>query len=298
MSAPDPDRRARALLVIGAGLGIALAAVSIVRSGRAPAPDFPDAVAVVNGQPVTRETFARLVAAVAEERKNVTLDAATRRRLLERMIDEELLLQRGVELDLHRFEPTARRVIVSALIASVTADAELVEPDDATLRSFHAENAERFQRPGRITLDAAFVSTRERPDAVALRVAGEIVRRVRDGEPFADVRAALADPPVAPLPEGPVALDTVRQYLGPTVAKTAARLAVGELSTPTRASPGYFVVRVRDRSPAETAPFGELRPQVRAEYLRSRGDEALHDYLAGLRESGEIHVLDPELASP
>jgi len=298
MSAPDPDRRARALLVIGAGLGIALAAVSIVRSGRAPAPDFPDAVAVVNGQPVTRETFARLVAAVAEERKNVTLDAATRRRLLERMIDEELLLQRGVELDLHRFEPTARRVIVSALIASVTADAELVEPDDATLRSFHAENAERFQRPGRITLDAAFVSTRERPDAVALRVAGEIVRRVRDGEPFADVRAALADPPVAPLPEGPVALDTVRQYLGPTVAKTAARLAVGEVSTPTRASAGYFIVRVRDRSPAETAPFGELRPQVRAEYLRSRGDEALHDYLAGLRESGEIHVLDPELASP
>ena len=298
MSAPDPDRRARVLLVIGAGLGIALAAVSIVRSGRAPAPDFPDAVAVVNGQPVTRETFARLVAAVAEERKNVTLDAATRRRLLERMIDEELLLQRGVELDLHRFEPTARRVIVSALIASVTADAELVEPDDATLRSFHAENAERFQRPGRITLDAAFVSTRERPDAVALRVAGEIVRRVRDGEPFADVRAALADPPVAPLPEGPVALDTVRQYLGPTVAKTAARLAVGEVSTPTRASAGYFVVRVRDRSPAETAPFGELRPQVRAEYLRSRGDEALHDYLAGLRESGEIHVLDPELASP
>ena len=298
MSAPDPDRRARALLVIGAGLGIALAAVSIVRSGRAPAPDFPDAVAVVNGQPVTRETFARLVAAVAEERKNVTLDAATRRRLLERMIDEELLLQRGVELDLHRFEPTARRVIVSALIASVTADAELAEPDEATLRAFHAENAERFQRPGRITLDAAFVSTRERPDAVALRVAREIVRRVRDGEPFADVRAALADPPVAPLPEGPVALDTVRQYLGPTVAKTAARLAVGELSTPTRASPGYFVVRVRDRSPAETAPFGELRPQVRAEYLRSRGDEALHDYLAGLRDSGEIHVLDPELASP
>jgi len=298
VSAPHPDRWARALLLAGAGLGIALAAVGIVRSGHAPAPDVPGAIAVVNGQPVPRETFARLVTAVAQERKSVTLDAAMQRRLLERLVDEELLLQRGVDLDLHRFEPTARRAIVSALIASVTADAELVEPDEEALRAFHVENADRFRRPGRITLDVAFVSTADRPDVAAYRVAETIARRVRDGEPFDEVRAALADAPVARLPEGPLPIDTVRQYLGPTVARTAARLEVGGVSVPTRASPGYYVVRVRDRSPDELAPFEELRDQVRAEYLRRRGDEALGDYVAGLREAGEIRILDPELAPP
>jgi hypothetical protein len=37
---------------------------------------------------------------------------------------------------------------------------------------------------------------------------------------------------------------------------------------------------------------------VRSEHLRSRGDAALREYLAGLRESAEIRILDPELAAP
>ena len=56
------------------------------------------------------------------------------------MVDEELLLQRGISLGLHRHEPTARRSIVSSLIASVTADAELVELDGAG-HGFLAEKA-------------------------------------------------------------------------------------------------------------------------------------------------------------
>ncbi len=292
MSATDSDRMARRLLAIGAGLGIALAAVGIVGSGEPPAAVPPGAVAVVNGQPVSREIFARLVAAVAEERKRVTLDAETRSRLLERMLDEELLLQRGVELELHRFEPTARRAIVAALIASVAADAEVVEPDPEQLRDFYAENQELFTRSGRISLDAAFVSTEARADAEAHRVAEEIARRLRIGDRFDEVHAALADSPVARLPSGPLSIETVRQYLGPTVAQVASRLAVGEVSDPTRASPGYFVLRLRDRDPGEVAELDEILGRVRAEYLRRRGEEGLRDYLAGLREAAEIQILD------
>ena len=296
MTATDPDRMARRLLAIGAGLGIALAAVGIVGSGEPPPAVPPGAVAVVNGHPVSREIFARLVAAVAEERKRVTLDAETRSRLLERMLDEELLLQRGVELDLHRFEPTARRAIVAALIASVAADAEAVEPDPEQLRDFYAENQELFTRSGRISLDAAFVSTEVRPDAEARRMAEEIARRLRIGDRFDEVHAALADSPVARLPSGPLSIETVRQYLGPTVAQVASRLAVGEVSDPTRASPGYFVLRLRDRDPGEVGKFDEILGRVRSEYLRRRGEEGLRDYLAGLREAAEIQILDADRA--
>ncbi len=294
MTAADPDRMARRLLAIGAGLGIALAAVGIVGSGEPPAAVPAGAVAIVNGQPVSREIFARLVAAVAEERKSVTLDAQTRSRLLERMLDEELLLQRGVELELHRFEPTARRAIVAALIASVAADAEAVEPDPEQLRDFYAENQELFTRSDRISLDAAFVSTEVRPDAEAHRMAEEIARRLRIGDLFDEVHAALADSPVARLPSGPLSIETVRQYLGPTVAQVASRLAVGEVSEPTRASPGYFVLRLRERDSGEVAKFDQILGRVRAEYLRRRGEEGLRDYLAGLREAAEIQILDAD----
>ncbi|MEE8475799.1 MAG: peptidyl-prolyl cis-trans isomerase [Myxococcota bacterium] len=293
-TATDPDRMARRLLAIGAGVGIALAAVGIVGSSTTPAAAPEGAVAVVNGQPVSREMFARLVVAVAEERKSLTLDAETRSRLLERMVDEELLLQRGVELELHRFEPTARRAIVAALIASVTADAEAVEPDRERLRDFFDENTGLFKRPGRISLDAIFVSTEVRSDAQAQRTATEIARRLRDGDLVDEVRAALADLPVARLPGGPLSIETVRQYLGPSVAQVASRLAVGEVSDPIRASPGYFVLRLRDRDPGEIAEFDTILEQVRAEYLRRRGDDGLRDYLAGLREAAEVRILDAD----
>lgn len=291
------DRRARALLVAATGLGIALSALGIVRSGRdAAGADTSGAIAVVNGQALSREAFARFVGAVAAERKQADLDAETRRRLLERMVDEELLLQRGISLGLERHEPTARRSIVSALIASVTAEAEAVEPEPEDLRRFYEENRERFARPGRLDLEVGLVNVGSRPEAAAYQRAQEMARRVRAGEDFDAARAELGDTPIAPLPSGPLPFETVRQYLGPTVARSAARLGVGEVSEPSRGSAGYFVLRLRDRAPGDIAPFDEIAPQVRGEYLRSLGESALRAYLSDLREAAEIEFIDAGLA--
>lgn len=297
MSAAHEDRTARLLLVLGTGVGIALAAVGIVRSGSSELSIPADAIAVVNGRPLSREAFARFVAAVAAERKLLTLGAAEQQRLLERMIDEELLLQRGIELGLSRFEPTARRAIVSALIASLTADAEVEEPDEAALRRFYAEHLGSFTRSERLGLDVAFVAVRERPDPLARRIAGEIVRRLRAGEDFEYVRAEHADTPVAELPGGALPIDTVRRYLGPTAARTALGLEVEEISEPVRGSAGYHVLRLRERIAGEVAPFEEVRESVRVELLRRRGEDALGDYLEALRESAEVRLLESEPAS-
>jgi hypothetical protein len=298
LSEAGDDRAARRLLVLGAIAGVALAGYGVVRSGGGESAAPADAIALVNGQPLSRDSFARFTAAIAAERRSTALDVAERRRLLERMIDEELLLQRGISLGLDRYEPTARSAIVSALIASVTADAELVEPDEATLRGFHAEHQNRFGSGPRLVVDVAFVATSGRPEALARDRAEELVRRLRAGEDFAAVRGELGDASIAGLPEGALDLDTLRDYLGPTAARQASELAVGEVSAPVRGSAGYFVLVLRERLAAEPAPFESLREQVRAEYLRSRGETALTDYLAELRDAAEIRVLDAELAAP
>ena len=66
---------------------------------------------------------------------------------------------------------------------------------------------------------------------------------------------------------------------------------------PQRSSAGYHVLVLRDRVPGELIPLSESRGEVRAEYLRRRGDAALREYLDGLRDSGDVRILDPELAS-
>jgi parvulin-like peptidyl-prolyl isomerase len=298
LSDAGDDRLARRLLVIGAVAGVALAGWGVVRSGSGEAAAPADAIAVVNGQPVARDSFARFTAAVAAERRSTTLDLAERRRLLGRMIDEELLLQRGIALGLDRYEPTARSSIVSALIASVTADAEADEPDEAALREFYAENFKRFGSGPRLRVEVAFVAASVRPEALARERAEQLAGRLRAGEDFAAVRGELGDSTVAGLPEGALDEDTLRDYLGPTAARAATELAVGEVSAPVRGSAGYYVLVLRERLAEQPAPFEEVREQVRAEYLRSRGETALSDYLEGLRDSAEIRVLDPELAAP
>lgn len=298
MTAVGSERGARALLVLGVVAGIALAGVSIVRSGRPESAPRDGAIALVNGASISREAFAQFVAAVASERGSLDLDAAQKRRLVERMVDEELLLQRGLELGLARHEPTARRAIVAAVVAAVTADAESDEPDEDALRAFHREHSDRFQQPGRVRVRAAFVSVEGRPEVIAHGRAAEIARRLRAGEDFASVSAALAEAPPAPLPEDALPLSTIRDYLGPSAALAVDRLQPGEVGDPVRGPAGYVVLELLERRPGETIAFEEVRDQVRAEFLRAAGDAALATYLAQLRAASDVEVLEPELVTP
>jgi len=285
----EGDRLGAALLVAGAVLGIGLAAWGLARSG-APAEVPAGAVAVVNGEPISAEAFRRFADAVAAEREEPALAPAERHRLLERMIDEELLLQRGLALGLARHEPAARRAIVSAVIAALTAEAEAGEPSEAALRDFYAKNGQRFARTPRLEVDAAFVAGGGGPEETARERAARIARRLRAGDPFAEVSEELGDRPTAPVPGGPLPVETLRRYVGPTAARTAERLAVGEVSEPVRGVGGYHVLALRGRLPGRIPPFESVREQVRAEYLRSLGEEALRRTLVELRDDAEIAV--------
>jgi hypothetical protein len=292
------DRRARALLAAGAALGIALTAWGVVRSGPAPGGSeaAAEAVARVNGRPLSREAFERFTAAVAAERGEAALETGERRRLLQRLVDEELLLQHGIDLGLARHEPTARRVIVQSVIASVTGSAESEEPDVETLRDYHERNADRFVRPGRVVVDAWLspVGRGDQADDAGARArAAAAVARLRAGALPED--DGLERPP---LPGGPLPLETVRRYLGPTAALRARELAPGQVADPFRAAAGYVVLRVRDRTPDRVPAFETVREQVRAEWLRDQGEEALATFLERLRRSSEVEILVPELRQP
>lgn len=291
------EARATFLLVAGSVAGVLLAAFGILRSGDAATAPPADAVALVNGQPISRDAFAEFVGAVASERRLLELGPEEKARLLDRMVDEELLLQRGLELGLARYERTARRAIVAAVVAAVTADAEATEPDEASLRAFFEASSERFVRPGRIAVDVAFVSVGGRPEAVAFQQAAALGSRLRAGEDAGAVISA-GDALPTPLPTTPVSLDEVRATLGPSAALAAERLAPGDTSEPVRGAAGYAVLRLRERQPGVVPPFEDVREQVRAEYLRNVGERALAEYLRELRAGAEVTVQGDAATAP
>jgi len=285
------QRRARGLLGLGAALGLLLAAAGILRSGVDASGTLPEAaVASVNGTLVRREAYERAVQALAADRRD-PIGEAEKRHVLERLVDEELLVQRGLELGLAQHDRRVRGDLVSAVIQAVVSQSEAEEPDGDAIEAFYAEQRDYFARSGRLEVRQILVKgppARDEEDARAR--SAEAAARLRDGEPFEAVDEALGDRAVAPLPADLLPAAKLREYLGPTATRAALELEPGAVSEPQRSSAGYHVLQLVRREPGAVPPLEEIREEVRAELRRRRGDAALRAYLEELRERADLRL--------
>jgi hypothetical protein len=192
-------RRARALLAAGALLGLGLAGTGILEPAPS-GPDLPsDAAALVNGVAVGRDRYERALDALARDRREPLRDE-DRRFVLDRLIEEELLVQRAVELGLDRSDPVVRNTLVSAMIETIVSGIGQREPDAEQVEAFYEEHREYFARADRFwvrQLRFPFdpdrdASTSER-EAHALAADG--AHRLRAGESHADVARGLRSVP-------------------------------------------------------------------------------------------------------
>jgi hypothetical protein len=275
-------------LLVGVGIGVLLAAAGLLspsgERGRLP----PEAVARVNGEIIRKSDFERVIEAVKRDRKT-PIDEVERERLLDRLIDEELLVQRGIELGFTRHDPKVRADLTSAVIAVVTAQHEDQEPSDDELRLFYERERGFFGGPGRLRVRQVFCRVGDIAAAPAiLERAQRAAERLRAGEEFAVVRSEVGDDEVAPLPDASLPLAKLVDYLGPTAARAAVRLEVGAVSEPIRSSTGYHVLQVVEREPDSAPDLEDIRPQVVAEFRRRSGERALREYLDDLRTRAAI----------
>ena len=275
------------LLSAGAALGLGLAAGGLLRSGGPGSSLPPGAVALVNDAVIRADDFERLVGGV-ERDTNAAATEVLRERVLARMIEEELLVQRALELGLARADRRVRADLVSAVIASVTADPER-EPTLEELREFYEEEREFFTQPGRMHLRQVFFRVRRaEQDAEAALRAEQASARLRAGESIDGLRAELGDDVISPVPAGLLPAQKLLEYLGPTAVRAALALPEGETSDPVRSGTGYHVLQVVAREEAIAPVFEGVIDVVRAEWTRRGDDRALREYLDELRERARV----------
>jgi hypothetical protein len=244
----------------------------------------------VNGRLVRLEEFERALTALAADHRH-PVGESEKQHVLDRLVEEELLVQRALELGLERHDRRVRGDLVSAVVRSVVSEAMDDVPTPAEVEAFYLDNRDYFTRPGRLRTRHVMVEAgASRPPDQALARAEEAARRLRAAEAFAVVQDELGDEEVASLPDGFLTPVKLREYLGPTAVRAALALAVGDVSDPVRGATGYHVLQVLEREPRRTPPLTEIETEVRAELRRRAEDQALRAYLGELRERAEVRT--------
>lgn len=125
-------------------------------------------------------------------------------------------------------------------------------------------------------------------DDAARAKATQTLERLRGGEDFAVVAAAISDDPARET-GGLLGWLKKGEFLK-ELEDAAAPLKPGEIAGPVRTAYGYHLVRVEGRRRAGVKPFGEVSEKLRQQVYDEQIEKLIHDYEQELRR--EAHVVD------
>jgi len=264
-------------LIAGALAGLLAAGYGILRQADSGDVLPANAVARVNDQIISRDRYERALARLA------TYDTADDKQdlLLQRLVDDELLVQRALELGMVRSDTAVRNAMVDSLIASITAEADAASPTDEELERYLADNTERFSFVASVAV-AAWQTDDE-------SIAQSFIASLRnDGEAaISDLIAAIPD-----LPPGLMAVEILRDYLGPGIAAAAADMPVGSSAVFARRG-RWLVVQVLEKKTTAYNDLNSIRNRVLLDFRRRQAEQTLSDYIDELRRRADVHMALP-----
>lgn len=238
-------------LVAGAGVGALIAVLGL----RAPGPSVPDdAIALVGDTPVSRAAWAQALAAVEAERPGHTDDPTARADVLERLVDEALLVEQGVEMGLPGTDPRSRALLATAVLDLWAAEVD-EEPSPDELAAFRAAHGDTLRSPDRLVMTAT----------------------------WQDAEGAPIDPPL-PVPGGPQRPDRLAELVGRPAVAAVSALEPGETTAPVPSNGAFVRLTLDARAPG--APADDA---VVAEAWRAAQEEAhVRARLDALRDTRRV----------
>ena len=283
-----------ALPLAGIALGVLVAGFGLFRrTPHALNVVPPGYVALVNQKGIlTSDFIAQTTTEIGKPFEQT--NAAERERVLHNMIDEELLVQRGLVLDLPETTVEVREAMGAGVNAQVAAPLLAQEPTDAELRTYYDTHRAKYTAEGsmsvrNLVLRVGGYQNADQSTAQAQTDAAEAVYQLRAGASvdyilehfgFVDVhREADIEPDFA-----------AKLHLGDSLYTVAATLAEGEISDPQIASDGVHVLLMERRHPPGVVDFTAVRNDVYTDYRQMLTRQATQENLRLLRRQAQILI--------
>jgi hypothetical protein len=237
----------------------------------------------VNGSPITMLEYERAAQAVQNDRRN-PVGPAEVERILDTLIDEELLAQEAVRLDLVTSDRAVRAAAVQGVMRLILSDIASVEPSEAELRAFYDNNPDLFSHPVRTWVRHLEVDAAREDDVAAIATA------LRDGASFGEIHAGFPAVTSRPVPDRMIRAEDLSQYLGGGLTDLALAAGEGTVMGPLMTGNTANFLWVVEREDQPRPSFEEVRDRLEDEWRRRAEDRAVADYVARLRARSSIEI--------
>ena len=249
-----------------------------------------NAVALVNDMTISEDQYIKYISTlgidVVDENDEELLEI-----VLEKMIEEELLLQKGIELELHKFDIQIRKAIIQQVINSVLLQNE-EEVTEKELREYYENNKNKYQLSKLIHLDIIFLNSQREEDINLLLEAINTIGFVESKEQFHQELFFS-------IPDRLISIKDCIQLLGTNICKDIFELNLNDISNPIKYENGSLVIQIRNtnRDIVDNDLFNRLYDKILFDFKNSEDDKYFKDYIQYLKENANIKRYDLDVKS-
>ena len=283
-------RRSLLFYAAGAVLGLGLAGFALFTAKGTTVRTFPpEDVALVNGRQILRSDFLTQIQVETGQTYEQTTQAQ-RRKVLGEMIDEELLVQRGVEVDLAASDPDVRAALVSGVNLQVDADVLASQPTPADLFAYYNQHIDKYSSDGVMKLRDLVMPLGELTADAAQAKAQMAADAINHGAALDPIIAQYALKDSDRIDRDDNFDFAVKAKLGPDIFKAAAKLMPGQASTPVKQPDGLHIIVMVARKPSVRLDYAQAQDNVWQDYKREAREKVERANLNYLKGRADITV--------
>lgn len=282
--AEPSTRRSLALLAFGAVVGLGIAGFGLFTAkGTGTHTVPPEMAALVNQQPILISDFTTQL----QSEFGVPIGKATpaqKRKVLDDMIAEELMVQRGLEMNLPGSDPDVRTAIVAGVELQNSANVLAKQPTQAEMQAYYDAHKDRYRTQGVLTLRDLYLP----PGPGAQATMAEVAKELRAGaSPDALItKYKLSE---AHKVNGEELDFAAKIHLGDKLYAAVQDSKAGQVTDPVADKDGSIhVMQVGKRIPSVQLSLADASNQVFTDFKKDAQDKVQADNIKFLKDKAEI----------
>ncbi len=269
------------LLLLASIIGTFLAIYSIMETNKnfSSLPD--NIIATVNDKIIPSDKYQTIINLIQNDKRD-ELTKADREMALDRIIEEELLVQYAYKNGFLEADDLLRKSIVRSVVDSIVEQALSVVPTEQDLLKFYEVNRQTFaidekyrvvilSSQNRSDIDEGKVIWQSNYDLTLLRQTFKSIDRLD-------------------IPTGFISKIRLGTLIGPLLRDKVLSLQVGETSQTLKTIYGYSIVTLVDKKDRVIPEFKEISEIVLQEYKRQQREEILEELLKDLKRQSDIKI--------